>query len=192
MSSVQMITPSRLAFVIGEYAVPMIFLVIMTVLFIKEKIRKAYYLYWIGFFLGSIWEWAHYFIPNFIKVSEDIEEYIPGPVYNMLHSFHDAMLFAAGYALCYLIFKGKPFSTPGRAIGSLLVLFLFFVSIEILVEILFNRSIWTYTTDERNPALIEFTTCIGGNMRDHVVNVWPVYEWVIATCVFWVCCLVLK
>ena len=76
-----------MAFVVGEYVFPMAFLVTMTVLFLKNKIRKAYYLYWIGFALASIWEWAHYFIPNFINVAPDIEEYIPGPVYKLFTAF---------------------------------------------------------------------------------------------------------
>ena len=186
------ITPERMTFVVGEYLIPMIFLVCMTVLFVKKKIRKAYFLYWIGFGLGSIWEWAHYFIPNFINVSPDIEKYIPGPVYNTLHSFHDAVLFVIGYALCYWIFRGKPFETISKSIGSLVILFIFFIGVEITVEIFFNNSIWLYTTDERNPALFEFTTGSGSNEKKHIVNCWPVYEWVVATLIFWVFCFFIK
>lgn len=183
---------ARMTFVVGEYLAPTVFLLTMVILLCAKKIHKSFILMIVGFALGSIWEWAHYCIPNFIKVKDDIDKHIPGPVYCVLHSLHDSMLFVLGYALCYFILNGKPFNNMDNSIASLLILFTFFVSVEIIVEIVFNLRIWTYKTDERNPSLMEFETNIMNVKRQHVVNVWPVFEWIIATFVFWIFCIYIK
>lgn len=186
------ITTGRMVFVVGEYLVPIGFLITMVVLMCMKIIDKAFILMLVGFVLGSIWEWAHYFIPGFIRVSEDIDRFIPGPVYPILHSLHDSLLFTIGYGLCYLIFNKNPFGTVQNAVGSLLVMFTFFIIVEIIVEIVFNRNIWTYRTDSTNPELFSFETNIMGKKRKHVVNSWPVYEWILATFIFWSVCIYIE
>ena len=168
-------------FIAGEYLAPIVTIILLTALYCKKKIKKAYILFWIGFLIASIWEWAHWAIqnPKFITVDPYIEKYIPGSVYNVLHSLHDAMLFVIGYFLCYLVFKKRAFRGC-NIIFSFLIQFVFFVGIEIVVEILFNGRVWTYTTDGRNPAIIRFNA----TGREHIVNLWPVLEWVFASFVF--------
>lgn len=184
-------TVGRKIFIVGEYLFPLLFIVFMTVLLYTKKIKNAYILFWIGFLLGSVWEWSHYILPNFITVAPDVESHIPGPVYNILHSLHDAMIFTIGYFLCYLAFGDNAFTNVNNSVFSFFIMFAFFLTVEVLVEIFFNRNIWYYTTDERNPA-ITFETNLFKTKRVHAINFWPVAEWIIASVLFWVACIAIS
>lgn len=173
-------------FVLGEYLGPCILVITLITLFSLKVIDNIFILFWIGFGIASIWEWSHYIKPGFLKVNNYVNKNIPGPVYPILHSIHDAFIFICGFILCKLILGDNAFKDL-NILYSLFILFIFFISIEILVELIFNGVIWRYRNKD-DPPIID----IKGKKRDYIVNFWPFFEWVVATFIFLAFCVLVE
>lgn len=180
-SSFHTLSPKDKFMVLGEYLGATIILISICTLFALQKIpRRVFLLFLVGLSLASVWEFAHELLGKTILRKGPALSTIPGPVYALLHSVYDAMLFLLGTALCYgaSYYFLRDDQKVRAHLGTcspllLLLLFSYGVGQELLVEHLCNNNWWTYTISTWNPVLIS----------PNITTV-PVVEWAVAIVIY--------
>ncbi len=185
--SISSLSSKEVVFVAGEYLGAFVVLATVISLFVLKKMNKQLFiLFWVGFALACIWEFSHEVLGAKILTKGKALSTIPGPIYALLHSTFDALLFLGGTGICYglayaMSNKQQPtqpqiHETLGQfSIVLFLAIFVYGVGQEIVVEALFNNSSWKYTVGKYNPVII----------RPNVTLV-PVMEWVIAIILYYI------
>src|SRR5579872_1578007 len=93
-----------------------------------------------GFLLGYIWESIHALVPGFISlVDKEAECALPTKTLSpVLHAMSDAVMFLLGMLLVYWL------ELPLRSVWSMLIMVLWGLSTEIIVELVNNGRFWHY------------------------------------------------
>ncbi len=136
--------------------------------------RHVWMMAW-GFAVGSTWEFPNYF---FGETYHTIRTPWPMPLItlNLWHAFWDAGLFIVGYWLCLWILRTPDCATRFRG-AELLIMWLWGVVQEFVVELLGNGVIWEYHVLDWNPVWLT----IGGQNYTLV----PQLIWAIAPVVYY-------
>lgn len=154
------LTPSETFFVFGEYIFFISTILTLAVLLIVRRIRIQWFAcFTIGFFFGCIWEITHYILGDtfLTLVNINIYKYIPRLLYPILHASADAVMFLLGLALTVKIAipkcfkKSRHLTTQGvltvYPFFCLLIMMFFYMTQEIIFELIGNNYIWIYSTN---------------------------------------------
>ena len=178
------LSPSETFTVVGEYAGAVLAIAAVCTLHALKKLpRPLFHLFWVGFLLACVWEFAHEIGGSaIITKSKAIQAYIPGPIYALLHSVYDACLFLLGTGICYGVLSAYYRGDHRRVKQGLSkfspALFFIFVAYavgqELVVERVFNGKWWNYTVSRHNPILIKPN-----------ITMLPVLEWLVASILYY-------
>jgi hypothetical protein len=117
----------------------------------RIQVKHVWLIVW-GFAVGSTWEFAFFFTGDTVHT---LKTAWPMPIItlHLWHTFWDAGLFIIGYWLCLLLLKTKDCCTKFRLI-ELIIMMLWGVGQEFVVELLGNGVIWEYRVLGWNPVWI--------------------------------------
>lgn len=128
-----------------------------------------------GFLIGYCWELVHALIPKFIRlVDAKTESTFPTKtVYPIIHAISDALILLLGLFIVYLFRVKLP------TFCALFIIWIWGMTIELIVELAFNGRYWHYNEDFKcNPVIFR----IGKTG----FTIWPFLEWMIAPFLFWI------
>lgn len=149
-----------------------LFLTLTSLSIFKILPLKMYLWFLTGLFLGTIWECCHSLIPNFIfmKKNLDVNHMF---LYTVAHSIWDGfILFLSAFIVIGLL------KISISSAASLILILIFGLSFEVIIELLFNGTVWTYNENLKyNPVLFRIST-VG-------FTLWPFLEWILAPILFW-------
>jgi hypothetical protein len=137
------LTKQQQFYVITDAIGPALFTLYICISRYRRHITHSMFLtFWFGVFIGSLWE-----IPFGLAGDSFLVPKFDNPLgfgVHILHSFWDSMIFLFGM---YFIHTRKKIKRPGHL--QLLLLILWGLFQEFIVELLFNNKYWYYKTDNK-------------------------------------------
>ena len=140
------------------------------------RVLSIKFLWWflIGFVIGSVWEWVHFAVPDFIQFTNTTTtKSLAIKILSVIaHSIWDSFILIIA-ALLVLGLKIKL-----KSVCALMMMIVFCVAQEIIVELIFNGRVWVYNDQNKaNPILFHI-----GRVN---YTLWPILEWLLAPILFW-------
>ena len=117
----------------------------------RIQTRHLYLMIW-GFLIGSTWEFGFYIFSHQVY---NLHVQLPFPkiILSLMHTFWDAGLFIIGYWLCLLILRTSDCCTRFKW-AELMIMLIWGVGQEFVVELSGNGVIWEYNIQSWNPVWI--------------------------------------
>ena len=174
-------------FYLIDFALATLIFLTVLILYLTKRIQKfTWYLYWVGFGLGMIWEFSMVFLTE-MGIFVFYIYHTPPPTHFMVtvitHSLWDGGIFLVGYALIKLIYKEEILERFN--LKELTILLIWGQIQEFAVEMISTYSnAWEYIVYWWNPVLFIFN---GQN-----ITLWPQIIWFLAPIAFYIIALKLK
>ncbi|TFF92641.1 hypothetical protein EU546_07345 [Candidatus Thorarchaeota archaeon] len=184
------LTPLNLVFMVGDYAVSVILILLFVYLYRSKRIDKVlFYAFWAGCLIGSVWEFTFMLWgPGFAYSVNPWPFGLSGWPKKLSHSIWDGGIFMVGVWLCQKLIDRRPLFTSfnWRELG---IMEIWGVFQGFLVEYLFVGRVWFYVPLPWNPVIIP---PLPGGASAVGYTLIPQLVWIIAPVVFYFSLLWLK
>ena len=176
--------PITWVFLIGDFAVAVILILLFTYLYKSGKMSKALYIaFWVGCIIGSTWEFTFMFLgPDFAHAVVEWPYGLSGWPKKLSHSIWDGGIFMVGVWLCMKILPDRESLFTKFNWRELLIMLVWGEGSELLVEYLFNGRVWSYEPLPWNPVIIP---PLPGSATTVGYTLIPQAVWIVAPVVFY-------
>jgi hypothetical protein len=184
------LAPIDLVFMIGDYAVSAVLILLFVYLYRSGRIDRAlFYEFWIGCLIGATWEFTFMLLgPEFAYSVNPWPFGLSGWPKKLSHSIWDGGIFMVGVWLCRRMLSERPLFTAFDW-RELAIMEGWGVFQGFLVEYLFVGRVWFYVPLPWNPVIIP---PLPGGASEVGYTLIPQLVWTVASIVFYLALLWLK